>query len=511
MHKIATSCLVGAGLLWAGPLAAAGGGALPLGALARLGSVDERYQSYNIEMVEVTGGRFWAPYGSAEGEMYRQRPPIDLTNPRLVQLARALGPAYVRVSGTWANNTYLPAEGEVVSAPPEGFRQVLQRQQWRHVVGFAKATDARIVTSFAVSTGTRDAAGHWQSAQAQRLVDLTRASGGQLAAAEFFNEPNMPGAAQGMPAGYDAAHYAEDFRLFRSWARQAAPDMLLLGTGGVSEASMLREGTDMGPLGKTISSRAMLSANPGMLDGVSYHFYGTVSQRCAKLGQGTAVKADALKASWLDATLPDAAHYAALRDAYEPGKPLWNTETGQAACGGSPWASGFLDTFRYLNQLGALAQKGVQVVIHNTLAASDYALLDTDTLAPRPSYWAAVLWRRVMGRTVLASPASPSADLRLYAQCLRGQAGGVGLLALNTGDTAQTLRPGPGARVWLMTGQPTDTRQIKVNGQTPAMLPNGSIAHLDGAPVGKALVMPARSIAFVAAPRAGNPACTKAN
>src|SRR6185437_11815023 len=29
------------------------------------GSVDERFQSYNVEMVEVTGGRFWKPYTSA--------------------------------------------------------------------------------------------------------------------------------------------------------------------------------------------------------------------------------------------------------------------------------------------------------------------------------------------------------------------------------------------------------------------------------------------------------------
>src|ERR1700757_3708118 len=27
-----------------------------------LGSVDERYQSYNVEMAEVVGGDFWRPY-----------------------------------------------------------------------------------------------------------------------------------------------------------------------------------------------------------------------------------------------------------------------------------------------------------------------------------------------------------------------------------------------------------------------------------------------------------------
>src|SRR5689334_24870511 len=30
--------------------------------LRQIGTVDERFQSYNIEMVEVIGGRFWKPY-----------------------------------------------------------------------------------------------------------------------------------------------------------------------------------------------------------------------------------------------------------------------------------------------------------------------------------------------------------------------------------------------------------------------------------------------------------------
>ena len=69
-----------------------------LGQLAKVGTVDERYLSYNIEMVEVTGGRFWAPWDA--GERYRMRPPLDLASPRIVALAKALGPAYLRVSGT---------------------------------------------------------------------------------------------------------------------------------------------------------------------------------------------------------------------------------------------------------------------------------------------------------------------------------------------------------------------------------------------------------------------------
>jgi heparanase len=474
--------------------------------LKRLATVDDRYQSYNIEMVEVTGGRFWAPYGGPAGEVYRQRPPLDLTDPRLVAYARHLGPAYLRVSGTWSNNTYLPAEGETVTAPPPGFMQVLTRQEWRNVVAFSRAVDAPIVTSFAVSQGVRGPDGRWRPDQAQRLSDLTRAAGGRLAAAEFFNEPNMPGAAQAMPKDYHAADYAADFRVFRDWARHAEPHMVILGPGGVGEGSMMKA-PPVNTFGAPIASADMLAANPGGVDAVSYHFYGTVSQRCEGLHIGSARKDDALSPAWLDRTLADYGYYAGLRDRYAPGRPMWNTETGQAACGGSPWASTFLDTFRYLNQLGALAQKGVQVVMHNTLAASDYALLDRDTMTARPNYWGAVLWRRLMDRTVLESPRSPAPALRLYAQCLRDRRGGVAVLALNTGDTAQALAFAGPARAWLMTGQPVDTRAVTINGHTPGIDAQGNLTGLDPVALHGRLALPAQSIAFVALPQAGNPAC----
>src|SRR3954464_799059 len=70
-----------------------------LSRLPRLGTIDARFQSYNIEMVEVTGGRFWKPYAaststpSARGadnsgnmpaggnpDLYAYREPIDLSN-----------------------------------------------------------------------------------------------------------------------------------------------------------------------------------------------------------------------------------------------------------------------------------------------------------------------------------------------------------------------------------------------------------------------------------------------
>src|SRR5256885_13260211 len=68
--------------------------------MRKIGTVEERFQSYNVEMVEVIGGRFWKPYrdidallkaqsivtqsnkdGAAvpagmDPNLYQQRPPI---------------------------------------------------------------------------------------------------------------------------------------------------------------------------------------------------------------------------------------------------------------------------------------------------------------------------------------------------------------------------------------------------------------------------------------------------
>jgi len=300
-----------------------------------------------------------------------------------------------------------------------------------------------------------------------------------------------------MPKDYHAENYGAEFRIFRDWARKNAPEMKILGVGGVGEAGLITIAPGS-QFGSHVSSDDMMKQNPNSVDAVSYHFYGSVSQRCMGLGMGTAVKGHALGAEWLDLTLRDYKFYAALRDKYEPGKPIWNTETAQAACGGSPWASTFLDTFRYLNQNAALAQLGLQTLQHNTLAASDYALIDRDTLTPRPNYWAAVLWRRTMGTTVLASPNSPSPALRLYAQCL---------VALNTGEAPQRLKLGGKATAWTMTGQPIDTRNVRINGLEPGLAANGELTGLNGVAVGGNLAIPGHAIAFAAVPGANNPAC----
>lgn len=501
---------------------------MDLRGLHRIGTVDERFASYNIEMVSVTGGEFWKPYGVASDpapaasgalaglgpEMFQYRPPRDLANPRLRTLAAALGPAYVRVSGTWANSTYFADTDTPPAHPPRGFKGVLTRAQWRGVVDFANAVDAKIVSSFAISEGTRDQAGRWTPVVAQHWLDYTRSIGGEITAAEFMNEPNMA-VGGGAPTGYTAADYGRDFKAFKAFAAQAAPAMQVVGPGSVAETPELMAriaaqfGGALGSAGHLSSEDLLAASGPG-LDGISYHHYNAASQRCAPAGTPFATSLDeALSAELLNRTDQSRAFYAGLRDRFEPGKPLWLTETADAACGGNPWSGSFLDSFRYLDQLGLLARGGVQTVMHNTLESSDYALLDENDLTPKPTYWATLLWHRLMGSTVL-DPGVPAPDgLRVYAHCQHGVPGGVTLLAINTDrSNPRSLTLPASAQRYTLSADRLEAKTVTLNGHVLKLGRGDTLPTLTGvaAAPGELLLEPA-TITFLAVPTAGNPGC----
>src|SRR5437868_1955942 len=186
------------------------------GSMVHLATVDAGYQSYNVEMAEVVGGKFWKPYASLgnigepgrpsagrskptsttlrigdDPALFEARPPADLSNARLRKLAAALGHAYVRVSGTWANSVFFhDSDAPAPVASPDGFGSVLTRSEWKGVIDFAQAANAKLVTSFAISAGVRDPSGVWTPDQARELLAYTKSVGGDIAAAEFFNEPS---------------------------------------------------------------------------------------------------------------------------------------------------------------------------------------------------------------------------------------------------------------------------------------------------------------------------------
>lgn len=481
-----------------GHCAAAGEATIVPAELPVVGTIDERFQSFNIEMVTVTGGPFWKPYAVVGGvatptkaDLVSNRSPIDLANPMLRRLASALSPAYLRVSGTAANSTFFAGSD---SAPPHasaGFKNVLTRRQWREVTDFSNAVDAPIVTSFAISRGTRDAKGRWMPDQARQIISATRAVGGHIAAAELMNEPDLP-AIGGAPAGYDASRFAADFAIFHAFMKQAAGDVMILAPGTMGRSSEV--------------TSLFLAAAPG-IDAVSYHYYGALSERCA----GGQTADAALSEEWLSRTDETLAFYRGLRDRAAPGKPIWLTETAEAACGGNRWSSTFLDTFRYLDQLGRLAKAGVQIVMHNTLVGSDYGLLDEVTFRPRPNYWAALLWRQWMGTVVLDSGVPIGQGLHVYAHCQRKMPGGVVLLVINNDaqNSHELVLPVSSARFTLDAATLQDAT-VRLNGNLLSAEDVDQIPKLTGLPAspGSMKFAPA-TMTFVVIADAANRSCSQ--
>ena len=499
--------------------------------MKRVGTIDDRYQSYNVEMLEVTGGQFWKPYkeidnpaaqpsapavGEAQSgdtpagmspDLYQYRPPIDLTNRRLRAMAEALGPAYMRISGTWANTTYFADTDTPPKDPPQGYGGVLTRQQWLAAIDFSRAVDAPIVTSMPTGAGTRGADRLWRPDQARRWLAFTKANGGTIAAAEYMNEPTLASMG-GAPKGYDAAAFGRDFRVFDAFMRKEYPGTKLLAPGSVGEANADWAVATGGYGNMEVLPAADLAASTGDADAFSYHHYGAASQRCAAMGHQTSAD-QALSEEWLDRTDQTLAYYRGVRDRFMPGKPFWNTETADAACGGNPWAGTFLDTFRYLDQLGRLARQEVDVVIHNTLVASDYGLLDEDSFEPKPNFWGALLWRRFMGTTVLDSGFANRAGMHVYAHCLRGVPGGVAVLVLITDrHNASSLALPDAADRYTLTAASLTDKTISLNGAPLQLGPNDALPPMavQVTAAGQLAFAPA-SITFLAIPSARNEAC----
>ncbi len=232
-----------------------------------------------------------------------------------------------------------------------------------------------------------------------------------------------------------------------------------------------------------MSTDAMMSAEPKpVFDLFSYHYYGAASIRMVQGGRFS-IKADnALTDAWLRRTDTVADYYAGLRDKYNPGKPLWITETAEAAAGGDPFAATYLDCFRYLYQLGSLAQKNVQVIMHNTLAASEYSLIDQDTHLPKPNYWAALLWTKLMGTKVYdAGKGEPG--VYLFAHDTKGVKDGITLMVLNTNRTPVKIDIAENGQQYTLTAKELQAGSVQLNGKDLQLTANDELPSIEGQPV----------------------------
>jgi hypothetical protein len=474
--------------------------------------IDERFQSFQIGFSHLTGGETWKSYddlpkdgGGAGGfaAIREARLPTNLKNPRLLALTKALGPLYIRYSGTTANSAYFSDhDAPLPTKPPTGFTVALTRPAWKGAVDFAKAVDAKIVTSFTNSDGIRDASGLWTPRMAEPWLAYTRSIGGQIYAAELYNEPNAPEPPR-TSKGHSPEEFARDFAAFRAFVAQAAPKVKVAGPGTAT----------MGVAGITslerVTSEMYATAEPKpKFDIVSYHFYPALAERCAPATSPMGVSVDkALTEEWLGRASVELQKQKNFRDRFAPGAPIWLTETGGAACGGLRWQPTFLDTFRYLDTQARLAKEGADAIFTHSLISGSNGVIDEKSFEPNASYWAALLWRRLMGTGVLdAGPLQPG--LHLYAHCQRDTEGGVTFLALNLENTSKTIQVSGAANLYALTANDLQSKTVMLNGRPLALGGDHTLPILK--PVrrnGGLIVLAPSSVTFITQPQARNPSC----
>lgn len=69
--------------------------------------------------------------------------------------------------------------------------------------------------------------------------------------------------------------------------------------------------------------------------------------------------------------------------------------------------------------MGSTARYGYDVFCRQSLIGGNYGLLRKDSALPTPDLYAALLWTRLMGRTVLRANVS-APNVRVFAHCLKG-------------------------------------------------------------------------------------------
>jgi hypothetical protein len=149
--------------------------------------------------------------------------------------------------------------------------------------------------------------------------------------------------------------------------------------------------------------------------------------------------------------------------------------------------------------------------MYNTLASSDYGMIDEETYAPRPNYWAALLWKRTMGARSLDPGISPSSGMRIYAQCMKDAPGGVAMLILNVdkSDAHSLTLPIEGQR-YTLSSPDLLSKAVLLNGQELRIAADGVVPEYKGEGFKQGVVSFAPStISIITLPGAGNASCTK--
>eukprot|EP01089_Gocevia_fonbrunei_P010996 TRINITY_DN2403_c0_g1_i1.p1 TRINITY_DN2403_c0_g1~~TRINITY_DN2403_c0_g1_i1.p1 ORF type:complete len:526 (-),score=100.92 TRINITY_DN2403_c0_g1_i1:37-1614(-) len=337
---------------------------------------------------------------------------VDLNNPLLITLVKALSPASWRIGGS-PEDTVIYEVGDPPECPraqqgPFPKPMCLSMQRWEEIINFATKTGVEVLFGLNGLNGRASPHSRMNTTNAREFLRYTAEKGFKVKAFELSNE-----------LGNDYQVYPQplalDYSVIRSYINEFWPD---------DSNRPLFVGPDDEP-GKFLSEFLPLASQ--YINATTYHTYAIYS------GNPEIVE-HLLNASYLDKQNDVDREAVKIAKTASPDLAVWGGEIGPAYDGGAADVTNrFVDSFWYLDKLGELSRLGIRRFLRSTLIGGDYEMVNRTTFMPNPDYYAALLWKRTTSTRSLAAHniGFQEDSFRSYAMCASGGIGGVTVILLN--------------------------------------------------------------------------------
>lgn len=411
---------------------------------------------------------------------------IDLGSKKLLSLAKGLtghenrAEFYFRIGGTAADH---------IEFEPTMYR--FNATEFDELCKFSY--DVRWKLIFDLNSLERKPDGSWDPTNAVELINYIIEKG-YFVQFELGNEPDLY--PRHLNITIPPEQLAKDFYLLR----------LILNEKTRNQAMLV--GPDVATLNRyDYFGKFLSSVRENVLDAVTFHHYYSSSNNITTKNFTSVTYLDSFLGYCREALSIIKSSFTKF-----PAPPVWIGETSSTYGGGSrqvgeSFASGFV----WLDKLGIAAQMNISIVMRQSLKGGHYSLLDSH-YNPNPDYWSSLLYKQLMGRTVLKVTGylKSGREVRVYAHCVnrfsgRGyQPGSVILMALN-------INPTEDARIYLQedfksfnadqylftpaNGSLTDN-SVKLNGHVLKMINDTVVPDLDPVRVKQPFILPALSYGY---------------
>ncbi|CAL0320056.1 unnamed protein product [Lupinus luteus] len=351
---------------------------------------------------------------------------LDLTHPFLAKAIQALKPLRIRLGGSLQDQVIYDVGS--LGSPCHPFQKMkdglfgfskgcLHMKRWDELHHFFNETGAIVTFGLNALRGKHQSSlhvwdGQWDPRNAYDFIKYTISKGYKIDSWELGNELS----GKGIGASVGVAQYGKDLiklkQILDTLYENSNFKPSLVAPGGFYE--------------KEWYDKLLQVSGSGIINVLTHHLYNLGPGSDAHLEQKIL---DPVRLSKIESIFSNLTE---TIQKHGPWSSAWVGEAGGAYNSGGRYVSNtFVNSFWYLDQLGMASRYSTQVYCRQTLIGGNYGLLNTTTFTPNPDFYSALLWHRLMGKTVLEVSTDVSSPfLRTYAHCSKDREG-VTLLLIN--------------------------------------------------------------------------------